>query len=393
MSTHLVEAQHCEPSWTTFPGGGIDNTIWCSVVFDEDGEGPRPPALFFGGDMFTAGGLDTLKVARLEDPIWSEVGGGTDNIIRAMAVFDDDGNGPNLPALYVGGSFIEAGGQAINRIAKWDGAVWAPLSSGVNDVVLSLAEFDPDGPGPEPAELIVGGAFTTAGGITANGIAKWDGQSWSNLDIGVAGSDALVGSLKVFDVDDDGPILPTLFVGGAFETAGGVEASGIAEWDGTTWSSLGAGLSPNGANTFEVFDEDGDGPNLPLLFAGGSFNTAGAVEANNIARWDGETWSAVGAGTGNSVTALLVHDDDGDGPNPSKLYVGGLFSYSDGTGADKIASWDGVELSQVGGGLHGGGGMSKHWQATIRTVLASNHHYCTPAERLIGQTVSSTYMD
>ena len=40
------------------------------------------------------------------------------------------------------------------------------------------------------------------------------------------------------------------------------------------------------------------------LYAGGSFTTAGGVDANYIARWDGANWSPLGAGTNNQVFAL-----------------------------------------------------------------------------------------
>ena len=35
----------------------------------------------------------------------------------------------------------------------------------------ALTTWDPDGNGPLPAQLVAGGAFTTAGGVTVNGIA------------------------------------------------------------------------------------------------------------------------------------------------------------------------------------------------------------------------------
>ena len=56
-----------------------------------------------------------------------------------------------------------------NHIARWDGTAWHPLGSGMNGFVDALA-FGPDG------SLYAGGKFTTAGGVTANGIARWDGR-------------------------------------------------------------------------------------------------------------------------------------------------------------------------------------------------------------------------
>jgi len=39
--------------------------------------------------------------------------------------------------------------------------------------------------------------------------------------------------------------------------------------------------------------DDGSGP---ALYVGGSFHTAGQAIAQNIARWDGSSWSPVGGG-------------------------------------------------------------------------------------------------
>ncbi|HYV29047.1 MAG TPA: hypothetical protein VFA77_16050, partial [Candidatus Eisenbacteria bacterium] len=36
------------------------------------------------------------------------------------------------------------------------------------------------------------------------------------------------------------------------------------------------------------------------LYAGGDFTTAGGVNVNQIARWDGKAWSALGSGLSGS---------------------------------------------------------------------------------------------
>jgi hypothetical protein len=66
--------------------------------------------------------------------------------------------------------------------------------------------FD-DGGGPE---LVAGGFFTTAGGVAAEYIAKWDGSSWSPLG---GGMNDWVDALEVFD---DGIGLSALYAGGYF---------------------------------------------------------------------------------------------------------------------------------------------------------------------------------
>src|SRR5205823_2053823 len=76
-------------------------------------------------------------------------------------------------------TFTTAGGSAANHIAKWNGSIWSVLGSGVNDFVRALAVSGSD--------VYAGGQFVTAGGNAANYIAKWDGSSWSALGSGLDG--------------------------------------------------------------------------------------------------------------------------------------------------------------------------------------------------------------
>ena len=106
----------------------------------------------------------------------------------------------------------------------------------------------------------------------------------------------------------------SLYAGGGFTTAGDVTANYIAQWDGTSWSALGSGMS--GGNPYAhvkslAIDDSG------ALYAGGDFTTAGGVTVNNIAKWDGSAWSALGTGTAGGVCALTV---DKTGMTPILLF-------------------------------------------------------------------------
>jgi hypothetical protein len=305
------------------------------TVFD-DGRGSGP-ALYAGGRFTSAGATPANRIARWDGEHWSALGTGLDGEVLCLAVFDD-GRGAG-PALYAGGSFTSAGGAPASRVAKWDGLTWAPLGQGANNAVFTLAAFDLGGAaGPR---LCAGGNFTGAGGVVANRIAQWDGSQWSRLGSGMNDS---VGSLAVFD-DGSGAGL-ALYAGGSFVTAGGVPANRIARWNGQSWSALGSGLLCS-ALALCVYD-DGQGAG-PQLFAGGDFLSAGGVNANRIARWNGQGWSALGSGTSHSVRALTVFDD-GSGSGPA-LHVGGLFPLAGGQVVNSAAKWDGQAWSTLGPGL------------------------------------------
>ncbi|MCP4660417.1 MAG: hypothetical protein GY856_33870 [bacterium] len=325
------------PSVLSGPSG-IVRTL---AVYDDGGG----PALYAGGEFTHAGDVELNHVAKWDGTAFSVLSGpsgtGTNDSVAALAVYDD-GNGPEL---YAGGKFTVAGGGLVNRIAKWDGTAFSVLSgaagNGLDYDVGALAVYD-DGSGPA---LYAGGGFILAGEEVVNYVAKWDGTTWSSLS-GPSGTgmDARVKSLVVYD-DGSGP---ALYAGGLFTTAGGVVAEHIAKWDGTQWSAF-SGLSgavfSDSVEALAVYD-DGSGP---ALYAGGRFGLAGDVTANNIAKWDGTQWSALSGpsdnGLSSSVEALAVYDD-GSGP---ELYVGGSFDHAGGVPALSIAKWDGTAFSALGG--------------------------------------------
>ncbi len=308
-------------SWSAL-GSGMSGFVYALTKFD-DGSGPT---LYAGGFFTSAGGVPASYVAKWDGAGWSAPGdgvaGGAATSVLAMTEFDD-GSGA---ALYAGGDFTIAGGVAANRIAKWDGASWSALGSGLDGPVHALIGFD-DGSGPA---LYAGGVFTSAGGVGANCVARWDGTSWSALGSGASGT---VRALMNFD-DGTGP---ALHVGGFLTTAGGVAASGIAKWDGTSWSALGSGVGGMFPAVFAMtkFD-DGSGR---ALYAGGNFTSAGSVAASHVAKWDGTSWSALGHGVAGPLSLFsvfaLTEFDDGSGP---ALHAGGSFTFSP-AGDSFVAKW------------------------------------------------------
>ncbi|UCC31334.1 MAG: hypothetical protein JSU86_03475, partial [Phycisphaerales bacterium] len=81
-----------------------------------------------------------------------------------------------------GGLKSTGGGVAAERVARWDGAQWWPLGSGMDDRVGDLTVHN--------GELIAGGSFTIAGG---NISAFWARRGRSGV-LGDANGDQFAGS-------------------------------------------------------------------------------------------------------------------------------------------------------------------------------------------------------
>ena len=286
--------------------------------------------VYAGGGFTTIGGVNASCIAKWDGNTWSPLGTGMNGSVSALAI-DSSGN------LYAGGSFTNAGGVNASGVAKWDGNTWSPLGTGMNGSVSALA-INSSG------NLYAGGSFTNAGGVNANRIAKWDGNTWSALGTGIG--DRAYDSINALAVGKDG----NLYAGGDFRYAGGLNASHIARWDGTNWSTLGTGMrsfiTGDGRVNSLAVDKDGN------LYAGGEFLYAGEVSANRVAKWNGTTWSALGSGIGQASTAFssvyaLRLDSSGN------LYAGGQFTAVGSLNANHVAKWNGANWRNLGTGMDG----------------------------------------
>jgi hypothetical protein len=284
----------------------------------------RGDELFAGGDFVLAGGETVNGSARWDGRRWRALGSGVDGTVQAIAVGGSD--------VYFGGEFTTAGGRPANAIARWDGRAWSPLGSGVSgsrDVVRPTAVYAIAVRG---REVYVGGRFATAGGVPANGIARWDGARFTSLGSGIGSGDydGIAWAMTFFRGE--------LYVGGQFLTAGGVAARNIARWDGRTWSPVGGGVA-GGLEKVTALAVAGD-----RLYVGGDFTVAGEVAATRLASWDGVRWQPVPVNTSESVRAIAAGGSD--------VYVaGGSFTMPDGVKTNGIVKWDGSAFSALGGGL------------------------------------------
>ncbi len=332
--------------------------------------------LYVGGDFGGAGGYVAQGIAKWDGSHWSVLGCGLNDYVKALAV-----SGSNV---YVGGYFTWAGGIAANRVAKWDGRSWSALGSGMGDWEWGVGSVDVLAVSGN--YVYASGLFTNAGGSPATNIAKWDGNGWTPLGPGlvrgvqamaVSGSDLFAcwglgagdflskwdgtswnglgggvnGTAKAMAVSGT-----DVYVGGGFTRATNsdgstVTANSIAKWNGSSWSALGAGMwdarGPGYAYVHALAISARD------LYAAGTFTSAGGSPATNIAKWNGSSWSALGSGLEvldlrdyATVHALAV--------SGSNLYAGGYFALADGSPANYIAKWDASRWSVLGSGMGGG---------------------------------------
>jgi len=321
-------------------GAGMNNRVETLMSWDPDGNSPLPAQLVAGGDFTTADGIEVNRIARWDGATWQPFGSGMNSRVWSLITWDPDGDGPLPAQLVAGGSFTTAGGVTVNNVARWDGATWLPFGSGMDDTVLALTTWDPDGVGPLAAQLVAAGDFSTAGGVTVNRVALWDGSAWQPIG---SGMNARVDCLTTWDPDGAGPLAAQLVAGGGFTTAGGVTVNRVALWDGSAWQSFGIGLGGASPPPFvfdlTTWDPDGDGPLGAQLVAGGLFITAGGVTANGIARWDGSSWQSFASGLARFVFALTTWDPDGSGPQPTQLVAGGSFTTAGDIAAGSVALW------------------------------------------------------
>ncbi len=245
-------------------GDGLNNRVYAMTVFD-DGSGPE---LYAAGVFTGSGGQSLSRIAKWDGAEWRPVGTGLNGLINALEVFDD-GTGE---ALYAAGLIVSAGGEPVTNIARWDGQSWAAVGAQDPDDTINALEVFDDGTGEA---LYAAGRFMSAGGESTPGIARWDGLNWSPVGDGL---DSEVFSLLAFR-DDQGP---ALFALGSFVlTIDFAPVAGIAKWDGQLWQRMGLGIGGAGGRTLATASL---GPG-PSMFIGGSFSTAGGVQSSSIASW------------------------------------------------------------------------------------------------------------
>ena len=241
--------------------------------------------------------------------MWTTLGAGAND-----EIFDTAEHGADLVAV---GTFTSIGGIAANGVASWNGTTWSALGSGIDP----SSEGYPYAAISYGGQVVIGGAFTAAGGSPAQHIARWDGSAFHELG---GGADDFVNTLLQFG--------PDLVVGGLFKHVGGIPAPGAALWNGSSWTPLG----DNAEYVYEFREHAG------RLYAVGEFIDGDGEEVEGVALWTGERWYPLGSGVDGVASTLEFVGDD--------LYMGGRFGWANGKPSFNIARLPGASLVGVGDG-------------------------------------------
>lgn len=297
---------------------------------------------------------------------------GPESAPAAIAVYDN--------VLHIGGHFTRLNSNTpymltTGHIASFSSLAWQGLDGGFNAPVKALCSGS-DG------MLYAAGSFTKQGMKSMNGIAKWNGMSWTDIP-GLG-----LGSIESIIYADN-----QLFACGIFPSLGTSISPSIATLTNGIWQSLGKGLrkvpSPMAMNATAHIMHHANGK----LYVGGEFDSAGTMPAKNIAYWDGKEWHSMGAGLNGIVNDIIVLKNGhvvvsstivngsqrkcaplmswngntwsslGLPPNciainaletdGLSVFVGGDFRLDSITNDCGIAVWDGTTFSSMGGGVRG----------------------------------------
>ncbi|MEQ1748674.1 MAG: choice-of-anchor D domain-containing protein, partial [Prosthecobacter sp.] len=211
--------------------------------------------------------------------------------------------------ILAGGPFSTLGGQTRNKLARINAngtldTTFNPNVGGSTSDVLSLA-VQPDG------KILVGGSFTTVGGVTRNRIARLnvDGSLDTGFDPGANST------IYAIQVQPDGKIL----VGGAFTTIAGISRSRLARLNSNGTLD---GFAPQPSGTVYALSLQTDGK----IWVGGSFTVSiGGGSRNRLARLnaDGSLDTGILADLNDDVYSLTQTDE-------GQVLVGGAFSQANG---------------------------------------------------------------
>lgn len=291
--------------------------------------------IYFGGLFTTIGGVANTSGIAVWDPdagSFSALGTGVAGGYVLDMDWDAAGN------LYIVGTFTSVNAVSNTQgIAKWDGSTWSAMYTTTAPNSLDCVRID-----PLTGDIYVGGNIPAGGidGAGAQGLNYYDVSASSWTILGTSPTDDLNNSVRTIEFDTLGKI----FVGGNFTQAGAVSNTrALAYWDRTLstpgWVEMDGGVTGSiGWPTKLLFGDDG------YLYVVGHFLDVGSDTDNTrgVARWDNATWQSLHKGTDNGSVYTIDRTPSGD------IYIGGNFTKVSGLDMpERISVFNGSKWSNI----------------------------------------------
>lgn len=259
--------------WDSIDDDTLNGEVLAAVIDNND-------RLYIGGSFTNAGGkadADYIAYAEKDGKEFLQIvssGNPCNGAVYALAM-------SRLGTIYIGGAFTDISGTGADYLARYDGTTVAVVKSAtaLNGAVRCIIP-DPWGDG-----VIVGGAFTSAGGTSGlNYIARVtvSGSAYDYVSITDVASPN--GAIYAIHWDED---LGRLYVMGDFSTIGGITANRIAYWDGSNWRAMGTGFNALNAPCGMVSEHG----KLHCACNGAAY-AGGVALPDAYAIWDGNQWMA-----------------------------------------------------------------------------------------------------
>ncbi|MFO0685867.1 MAG: hypothetical protein U0234_27660 [Sandaracinus sp.] len=318
---------------------------------------PGTGTLFAAGDfMLDDTGVNGGSIARWVTDHWELVGGGVMSELGPGSTKEARGLGFAHGDLFVTGAFAlvdPANPRPVNAAARWDGTQWNDLGGLFAEVGFGIDTTNSValGVGPD-GSVYFGGRFTRAGSLRVGHVVRWDGTYFSALRTPGERYEGIGGTVNALARQGS----CATYVGGTFEYAGEVRANGIARYTRAGgYEALGDGVS--GTVLDIAIADDG------TVVAGGDFVDPGAGSAfRGIAYWDGTAWRGFGGGLDGTVYGVAIPDRALD--EPFTVIAAGTMTVSGSTPIHGVGRWDGTQWVDLGAGLVG---YPYSWDPTMRS--------------------------
>jgi hypothetical protein len=283
LGANFASAQ-CQERWMRLRAP-VSNPPWpqlsarCVASFDADGLGGLPALIAIGGSQYGPIGQLAPGVA-ISDGVDVTPLPGIRNGVLVMTTYQG--------SLYAAGEGFQNSAGTGSALARWTGSTWEGVGN-ISGQINALCVYN--------NELIIGGNFSTVAGQFIPRIARYNGTGF--LPASTIGGTATIRLLAVHD--------GKLYAAGSSGSIGGVNTTGMASWDGTTWTAVPgniAGAQQNGLVSFRG----------KLVVVGYGF---ALPQPSSAQQFDGVNWTPLGNMVSSPVYSIATRGDE--------CFIGGPF--------------------------------------------------------------------